>query len=202
MTLRSSDLQSDSDLDSIRNSCDVFFIGHCPHIFGLEPFHINLGVGILLKIFLKKGLEAAKITLCASTCSLSSQTRVTSSMDRFTENLERYIWNNAFLSKQNVFSRKFSESRLLSVGISASSLTGCLISFTTALLFFVALFIFRLLCHILYGCTSQQLSTNRKVWELRPTLSLMGLNVTSLLDWMRTIGKVVDFKTPCKIEFT
>ena len=25
MTLRSSDLQSDSDLDSIRNSCDVFF---------------------------------------------------------------------------------------------------------------------------------------------------------------------------------
>ena len=24
MTLRSSDLQSDSDLDSIRNSCDVF----------------------------------------------------------------------------------------------------------------------------------------------------------------------------------
>ena len=26
MTLRSSDLQSDSDLDSIRNSCDVFYI--------------------------------------------------------------------------------------------------------------------------------------------------------------------------------
>ena len=26
MTLRSSDLQSDSDLDSIRNSCDVFFL--------------------------------------------------------------------------------------------------------------------------------------------------------------------------------
>ena len=25
MTLRSSDLQSDSDLDSIRNSCDVFY---------------------------------------------------------------------------------------------------------------------------------------------------------------------------------
>ena len=30
MTLRSSDLQSDSDLDSIRNSCDVF------HIFKAE----------------------------------------------------------------------------------------------------------------------------------------------------------------------
>ena len=28
MTLRSSDLQSDSDLDSIRNSCDVFS-SHC-----------------------------------------------------------------------------------------------------------------------------------------------------------------------------
>ena len=27
MTLRSSDLQSDSDLDSIRNSCDVFLGG-------------------------------------------------------------------------------------------------------------------------------------------------------------------------------
>ena len=26
MTLRSSDLQSDSDLDSIRNSCDVLYI--------------------------------------------------------------------------------------------------------------------------------------------------------------------------------
>ena len=26
MTLRSSDLQSDSDLDSIRNSCDVFYL--------------------------------------------------------------------------------------------------------------------------------------------------------------------------------
>ena len=26
MTLRGSDLQSDSDLDSIRNSCDVFFV--------------------------------------------------------------------------------------------------------------------------------------------------------------------------------
>ena len=31
-----------------------------------------------MKIFLKKGLEAAKITLCASTCSPSSQTRVKS----------------------------------------------------------------------------------------------------------------------------
>ena len=31
MTLRSSDLQSDSDLDSIRNSCDVFFT---------EPFYL------------------------------------------------------------------------------------------------------------------------------------------------------------------
>ena len=29
MTLRSSDLQSDSDLDSIRNSCDVFFSKLC-----------------------------------------------------------------------------------------------------------------------------------------------------------------------------
>ena len=27
MTLRSSDLQSDSDIDSIRNSCDVFILG-------------------------------------------------------------------------------------------------------------------------------------------------------------------------------
>ena len=29
MTLRSSDLQSDSDLDSIRNSCDVFMHSYC-----------------------------------------------------------------------------------------------------------------------------------------------------------------------------
>ena len=30
MTLRSSDLQSDSDLDSIRNSCDVLVFEHFP----------------------------------------------------------------------------------------------------------------------------------------------------------------------------
>ena len=31
MTLRSSDLQSDSDLDSIRNSCDVLFDSSLKH---------------------------------------------------------------------------------------------------------------------------------------------------------------------------
>ena len=35
MTLRSSDLQSDSDLDSIRNSCDVFKQKSCEVIIGL-----------------------------------------------------------------------------------------------------------------------------------------------------------------------
>ena len=36
MTLRSSDLESDSDLDSIRNSCDVFHEG------GSLEFHIPI----------------------------------------------------------------------------------------------------------------------------------------------------------------
>ena len=34
MTLRSSDLQSDSDLDSIRNSCDVFYIADMNTMIG------------------------------------------------------------------------------------------------------------------------------------------------------------------------
>ena len=38
MTLRSSDLQIDSDLDSIRNSCDVFFLSHL-----LKLLHNTLG---------------------------------------------------------------------------------------------------------------------------------------------------------------
>ena len=38
MTLRVSDLQTDSDLDSIRNSCDVFILGKGPEcaLFSLE----------------------------------------------------------------------------------------------------------------------------------------------------------------------
>ena len=41
MTLRSSDLQSDSDLDSIRNSCDVFL---------QKPFIIDLEQNVKVKI--------------------------------------------------------------------------------------------------------------------------------------------------------
>ena len=49
MTLRSSDLQSDSDLDSIRNSCDVFIKDHLEqwiksfdnltYLLELAPYH-------------------------------------------------------------------------------------------------------------------------------------------------------------------
>ena len=41
MTLRSSDLQSDSDLDSIRNSCDVIVRGR--FFMDLGGFHVFYG---------------------------------------------------------------------------------------------------------------------------------------------------------------
>ena len=46
MTLRSSDLQSDSDLDSIRNSCDV----------------LNFKIGLL--VWLRGKIYFTKYTLC------------------------------------------------------------------------------------------------------------------------------------------
>ena len=48
MTLRSSDLQSDSDLDSIRNSCDVFYYMAQLSLPGaaLELYHVVILCGL------------------------------------------------------------------------------------------------------------------------------------------------------------
>ena len=52
MTLRSRDLQSDSDLDSIRNSCDVFFFFLMPNMYAKNFWSIgwfieNMSIPIL-----------------------------------------------------------------------------------------------------------------------------------------------------------
>ena len=62
MTLRSSDLQSDSDMDSIRNSCDVFNWGHYVHFIG------NSCDGLQRKTFVDGKIQKLTIiqsSLCA-----------------------------------------------------------------------------------------------------------------------------------------
>ena len=56
MTLRNSDLQSDSDLDSIRNSCDVF------DICGRQYFVPTLGFAILILPLMPQGEYKAVAT--------------------------------------------------------------------------------------------------------------------------------------------
>ena len=51
MTLRSSDLQSDSDLDSIRNSCDVFLsricLRHGLRVYCMQFLQMKMGSNIV-----------------------------------------------------------------------------------------------------------------------------------------------------------
>ena len=47
MTLRSSDLQSDRDLDSLRNSCNVLIRGLHFHVTTVEYFEINLVINAI-----------------------------------------------------------------------------------------------------------------------------------------------------------
>ena len=57
MTLRSSDLQSDSDLDSIRNSCDVLNFRHMRLVWGI--FLSKISRRRISGNVLKRGLEFA-----------------------------------------------------------------------------------------------------------------------------------------------
>ena len=66
MRLRSSDLQSDSDLDSIRNSCDVFLIQR-DLLFANCPISLETEVTELLSYFLFTFLSHSP-THCRSTC--------------------------------------------------------------------------------------------------------------------------------------
>ena len=72
MTLRSSDLQSDSDLDSIRNSCDVFMVLTIALVPTIARTHTNISIVTLFSLLTPTPLPQSFLCHHTGACQSSS----------------------------------------------------------------------------------------------------------------------------------